>query len=76
MKAFRCYTGPCQVHDVSEALLAAGARRTYEGTESVYFALPAHLPETRHDAQDFVRRVYPDAGFQVEAPLHVSWPFL
>jgi hypothetical protein len=75
MKAFRFYTGPAQVHEVAETLLKHRAQKVYEGTQSVYFAVPAHLPETRHDAQDFVQRVYPEAGFQVEAPLHVEWQF-
>jgi hypothetical protein len=75
MKAFRMYTGPVGVHEVAASLLKAGAQRTYEGTESVYFALPAGSPECQYEAQAFVQTVWPCAGFKVEAPLHVEWPF-
>jgi len=75
MKAFRVYTGPCSVKEVAAKLLAAGAQKVYEGTESVYFALPASFSETRECAGGFVSLAYPHADFDVEAPLHTEWLF-
>jgi hypothetical protein len=75
MKAFRVYTGPVAVKQVALRLSEAGAGKVYEGTQSVYFALRPGCPQTKDEAQAFVQEVFPHAGYEVEQPLHVEWPF-